>query len=81
MSKFILCLIAASVIGAGTAHADPASSVSGGEVRDGNKVDAPQDVMPDGGCRFWEKSHAGSNGQAQQNFHIGLGSMIAKCGG
>jgi hypothetical protein len=84
VSFLAACVISGSVLVAGMASADPKSTVSGdGQVRDGNYVQAPENVSPSGqtGCRFWQKSHAGRNDQAQQNFHQGFNNLVVGCGG
>ncbi|HKP42122.1 hypothetical protein [Mycobacterium sp.] len=78
------CALAASVLGTGVAIADPTSTVTAdGQVRDGNYVQAPEIVNPSPmtGCRYWQKSHAGRNDQAQQEFHKGLNNLVVNCGG
>ena len=78
------CAVAASLLGTGVAGADPTSTVTAdGQVRDGNYVQAPETVNPPGNvaCRYWQKSHAGKNDQAQQNFHQGFNNLVVGCGG
>lgn len=78
----IMSVGAMSSISPSLASADPHSTVDAhGEVRPGNYYQAPENVNPIGGCQFWRKSHAGTNDQAQQDFHSGFNRLVINCGG
>lgn len=89
MKKIIVAAIAGSAIaaalfGAGSANADPTSTLTAhGTVRSesANFSQAPETVFPREACRYWEKSTVSNNQNALQRFHSGFASFVTGCGG